>query len=284
MTSSPTVWRRWVAHELKRLRLEAGLSRQQVADKLRCTPAKVGHFETAVVPPRVRDLEEILFDLYNVPDDRREHYLQAARDAKKKGWWEQYIEAAPDSFSLYVGLEQGATDIYSWHMQLVPGLLQSPGYISALMTSSVDERSQAYTDELIELRSSRQAVLDGPEPPRLWIVIDESALRGNVGGPEVMREQLAHLLELSERPNVTIQALRTGSGVHPGMVGNFTIMNFAAEIDPGFVYVEYRTGAMYLEKPAEIRSHQIAFEHLRISALKPEQTRKLIAQLIEECR
>lgn len=282
MTSSPTVWRRWVAHELKRLRLEAGLSRQQVADKLRCTSAKVGHFETAVVPPRVRDLEEILFDLYNVSEDRREHYLQAARDAKKKGWWEQYSDAAESWFSLYVGLEQGATDIYSWHPQLIPGILQSPGYIQAIMMGTVVERSEQESVKLIELRLARQAVLDAPDPPRLWMVIDEAALRSNVGGPRVMSEQCAHLLKLAERPSITIQVLPLGVGMHQGMISGFTIMNFSAEIDPGLVYLEYRTGAMYLEKPAEIRDHQIAFEHLRISALRPAESRSLITQLIEE--
>ncbi|WP_040702393.1 helix-turn-helix domain-containing protein [Nocardiopsis ganjiahuensis] len=282
MTSSPTVWRRWLAHELKRLRLEAGLSRQQVADKLRCTPAKVGHFETAVVPPRVRDLEEILFDLYNVPEDRREHYLQAARDAKKKGWWERHSESVPDWFSLYIGLEQGATDIYSWQPQLIDGLLQTRAYIEAVMRGGIAELDEEEIERRVELRLSRQQVLKREDAPRLWAVLDVSALRRNIGGPGVMREQLRYLLEVSHLPKITLQVVDGRSGAHPGLISSFCIMNFEAEMDPGLVYIEYRTGALYLERPAEIRDHQIAYEHLRLAALRPQQSRDLITQLIEE--
>lgn len=261
--------------------MEAGLSRKQVADALRATTGKLHYIETAVVPPRVRDLEEILFDLYNVPEDRREHYLQAARDAKKKGWWEQFTDITA-WFSLYVGLEQGATDIHSWHVQLVPGILQSPGYVTALLRESTEEHSEKEANRLVELRLSRQQILDAPDAPRLWMIIDEAALRSNIGGPSVMREQCAHLLKLSERPRVVIQILPLGVGNHAGMLGGFTIMRFAAAIDPGLVYLEYRTGAMYLEDVDDVRDHQRAFDYLKVAALKPDQSRQMLSALIEE--
>lgn len=284
MGSSPTVWRRWLAHELKRLREEAGLSRKEVAAKLRCTPGKLHYIETAVVAPRSRDLEEILFDLYRVPQERREHYLQAARNARKRGWWEKQDEgvAVPKWFSLYLGLEQGASEIYAWEAQLVPGLLQTRAYATALNSSGTAELSEEEIHTRVDIRMSRQKVLSGEEPIRFWAVIDEAALYRNVGGTEIMREQVAHLLEVSQYPKVTLQVLPQPSGAHTGMAGSFSILEFPASIDPGVIYIEYRTGSVHLEQPSEIKEHQIAFEHLRLTALKPSPSRLRLQKIMED--
>ncbi|WP_028649195.1 helix-turn-helix transcriptional regulator [Nocardiopsis sp. CNT312] len=284
MGSSPTVWRRWLAHELKRLRLETNLSRKEVAAKLRCTPGKLHYIETAVVAPRARDLEEILFDLYQVPQERRDHYLQAARNAKKKGWWEKQEDdrTVPKWFSLYLGLEQGASEIYTWETQLVPGLLQTKAYAAALNASSTAELSDEEVRARVDIRMSRQKVLTGEEPIRFWAVIDEAALRRNVGGAEVMREQTAHLLEVAQYPKVNLQVLPQASGAHTGMVGSFSILGFPASIDPGVIYIEYRTGSVYLEHPSEIKEHQIAFEHLRLAALKPSPSCLRLQKILED--
>lgn len=286
MGSSPTVWRRWLAHELKRLRVEAELSRKEVAAQLRCTPGKLHYIETAVVPPRVRDLEEILFDLYEVPNDRREHYLQAARNARKRGWWEKQDDSAavPKWFSLYLGLEQGASEIYTWETQLIPGLLQTQAYAHAVISGAVAEQGAEEVDKLVNVRMARQSILTGDEPIRLWTVVDEAALRRGVGGPGVMREQIEHILTVCSYPRVTVQVLPQPSGTHSGMLGSFSILGFPASTDPGLIYVEYRTGAMYLEQPSELKDHQIAFEHLRLTALKPEPSRSLLKEIMEELR
>ncbi|WP_040684577.1 helix-turn-helix domain-containing protein [Nocardiopsis halotolerans] len=284
MGSSPTVWRRWLAHELKRLRMEAGLSRKDVAAKLRCTPGKLHYIETAVVAPRARDLEEILFDLYQVPQDRREHYLQAARNARKRGWWEKQDDSVtvPKWFSLYLGLEQGASEIYAWETQLVPGLLQTRAYATALNESGTAELSEEEVRARVDIRMSRQQILDGEEPIRFWAVIDEAALHRNVGGSEVMHEQITHLLEASQHPKVTLQILPQPSGAHTGMAGSFSILGFPASVDPGVIYIEYRTGSVYLEQPSEIKEHQIAFEHLRLAALKPSPSRLRLQKIMED--
>lgn len=284
MGSSPTVWRRWLAHELKRLRIEADLSRKEVAAELRCTPGKLHYIETAVVAPRVRDLEEILFDLYEVPNDRREHYLQAARNARKRGWWEKQDESAtvPKWFSLYLGLEQGASEIYAWETQLIPGLLQTEAYAHAVISGAVAEQSDEEIEKLVNLRVARQSILSGDEAIRLWTVVDEAALRRGVGGPRVMREQIEHIQAIASYPRVTVQVLPQTSGTHAGMLGSFSILGFPAPSDPGLIYVEYRTGAMYLEQPSEIKDHQIAFEHLRLAALKPEPSRSFLTEIMEE--
>lgn len=284
MGSSPTVWRRWLAHELKRLRMEAGLSRKDVASELRCTQGKLHYIETAVVPPRARDLEEILFDLYQIPEERRDHYLQAARNARKRGWWEKQDDSVtlPKWFSLYLGLEQGASEIYAWETQLIPGLLQTRAYATALNENGTAELSQEEIQARVDIRMSRQKILQGEEPIRFWGVIDETALRRDVGGPEVMKEQLTHLLEVSQHPKVTLQVLPQPSGAHTGMAGSFTILGFPAEADPGVIYIEHRTGSVYLEQPSEIKEHQIAFEHLRVAALKPTPSQHRLQSILED--
>lgn len=282
MASSPTVWLRWLSHELVRLRKETGLERAEVAKAIRCTAQKIGHLETAHTPPKIKDLEEILLPMYNVPKERWPYYLQAARDARKKGWWENYADALPGWFSLYVGLEQGASELYFWDPLLFHGLLQTRDYMTAVQRGGSPELPDAEVERIVEVRLARQSVLDGDDPPRLWTVIGEAALRSNIGGPKTMRAQLEHVLAMAKRPRITVQVLPLDAGAHPGLRGPEYIMGFPTEGDTGVVYLEYRTGAMYLEDAAQVKEHQISFEHLRSLALSPAASRKRIAAIAEE--
>lgn len=276
MASSPTVWRRWLAHELLRLRKAAGLERADVAKVVRCTSQKIGHLETAVVPPKVRDLEEVLLPMYHVPQERWPYYVQAARDARQKGWWESHADALPGWFSLYVGLEQGASELSCWEPLLVNGLLQTPGYASALLRGGTVERSDEDLERQLKIRMERQRILDNGDPPRLWMVLNEAVLHTNVGGTDVMRAQLDHLAKMAKRPRLTIQVLPRDVGAHPGMDGGFSILGFSTEGDPGVVYLENRTGALYLEQPFELRDYRVAWEHLVGLALSPAASTNLI--------
>ncbi|MGQ0840278.1 helix-turn-helix domain-containing protein [Actinokineospora sp.] len=280
--SSPTVWLRWLSHELLRLRKEAGLERRDVAAKLHCTPQKVGHLETATVPPKLLDLEKVLLPLYQVPEDRWPFYLQAARDARKKGWWDSYAETLPTWFSLYIGLEQGASDLHVWEPHLIHGLLQTENYASAIIRGGTAELPEENITRRVETRLARQSALTEVDPLRLWVVLSEGALRSNVGGPPVMREQLERLLIAASQPRVTIQVLPNDIGAHPGMHGAFAIMDFPSPTDPGVTYLEHRSGALYLEQPHELRDHRIAMEHLRGLALNPADSRTLIARTGKE--
>ncbi|SFD81623.1 Helix-turn-helix domain-containing protein [Actinopolyspora alba] len=284
MASSPTVWRRWLAHELTRLRKEATLERRDVAKKLRCSPQKVGHIETAFVPPKVRDLEEILLPLFGVPENRWPYYLQAARDARKKGWWESYeSEALPDWFSLFVGLEQGASQIRIYEAQLIPGLLQTREYARAVSQRGTVERHQEQIDQHVEVRMSRQkALIREDKPLRVWAVLDEAVLRRSVGSREVMHEQLVHLNSMSKRPKITVQVIPFEYGAHPGMTGRFQVLDFPWADDPGVTYVEHRAGALYLEEPGEIEAHTVAFEHLCALALSPDDSTTMIESVAKE--
>ncbi|WP_214405697.1 helix-turn-helix domain-containing protein [Pseudonocardia lacus] len=277
--SSPTVWRRWLAFELVRLRRRAGLEQRDVASRLRCSVAKVSYYETAERPVVIRDLEEVLLDLYDVPRVHWSTYLQAARDSRQKGWWERFDAATlPGWFSLFVGLEQGASSIRVYEAQLVPGLLQTREYAEAVARSGTAERTDGEIAQHVELRMARQAVLDRqPDPLRLWVVLDEAVLRRIVGGRALMAHQLHHLAEMAGRPKVTVQVMPYSGGAYPGMTGRFQILDFPWPSDPGLAYVEHRAGSLYLEEPPEIAAHSVAFEHMTANALSPSESITLIA-------
>lgn len=283
-TSSPTVWRRWLAFELVRLRRRAGLEQRDVARELRCSVAKVSYYETAERPVVVRDLDEVLLPLYGVPRDRWPTYLQAARDSRQKGWWERYDAVTlPGWFSLFVGLEQGAAAIRVYEAQLVPGLLQTREYAESVARSGTAERTDEEVARHVELRMDRQAVLDRePEPLRLWVTLDEAVLRRVVGSRALMAHQLHHLAEMAQRPKVTIQVMPYSGGAYPGMTGRFQILHFPWPSDPGLAYVEHRAGSLYLEEPNEIAAHSVAFEHMCANALSPGESLTLIADAAEE--
>lgn len=278
MPSSPTVWRRWLAHELLRLRLAAGFERAQVAERIRCTSQKIGHLETATVPPKIKDLEDILLPMYGVPRECWHRYLQAARDARQKGWWESHTEAMSNWFSLYVGLEYGASGLHCWEPHLINGLLQTQAYAAAVLRAGTEKRSEAQLEQQSKLRLQRQRILDHEDPPELWVVLDESVLHANVGGAEVMLAQLHHVLEAARRPKVTVQVLPRNAGPHPGMLGAFTLLDFPTEGDPGAVYLEHRTGALYLEHTSELNDYRAAWQRLAGLALSPTASTELITE------
>lgn len=282
--SSPTVWRRWLAFELARLRREAGLDQKDVAKALRCTVGKVSYYETAERPVVVRDLDEVLLPLYNVPEERWPLYLQAAKDSRQKGWWERYdANTLPSWFSLFVGLEQGASRIRSYEAQLIPGLLQTKDYAEAVARRGTAERAEPEIARHVELRMARQAVLHRePDPLRLWVVLDEAALRRVVGNLAVMKEQLLHLAEMARHPKITVQVVPYAHGAHPGMMGRFQILDFPWPTDPGVAYIEHQSGALYLEEPQEIELHTVAFEHTCVLALAPDESATMIRDVAEE--
>ncbi|MEO7194047.1 MAG: helix-turn-helix transcriptional regulator [Pseudonocardiaceae bacterium] len=284
-TSSPTVWRRWLAFELARLRQESGLDQKSVAKALRCTVGKVSYYETAERPVVVRDLDEVLLPLYNVAPERWPVYLQACQDSRQKGWWESYgTDTLPSWFSLFVGLEQGASQLHTYEAQLVPGLLQTREYADAVTRRGTAERAEAEIERLVELRLTRQAVLHRePDPLRLRAVLDEAVLRRVVGSPTIMRDQLRHLAELARHPKITVQVVPYANGAHPGMAaGPFKILGFPWPADPGVVYLEHRGGGLYLEQPYEIETHTVAFEHLRVLALPSDESSIMIQNAAEE--
>jgi len=276
-TTSPVVARRWLARQMRAYREAAGLKQEAVAQALRCSVAKVSYAETAERPFRLRDLNEVLVPLYNVPADEIPELLDACKRSHTKGWWDAYDDdVAPGWYRYYLGLEQGASELRGFVTYLVPGLLQTPAYAEAIMMAPVSGLDPEEAVGRTAVRMRRQELLTrDPDPLHVHYVLDESVLRRIVGGPDVMRDQLAHLAELAERDNVTLQVQPLANGYAWDALGVPVILTFPWEGDPGVVFVEGRPGQC-LEKPADIHGYTQAWEYVRQSALPPVESLALI--------
>jgi hypothetical protein len=283
-TTSPTVWRRWLAREMLRLRRAAGLEQEDVAVRLRNSTAKVSYAENGRRPFRERDLREILLPLYGVPAEEWPIYLFACEQSRQRAWWDLYDEEViPGWFRAYVGLEQGASSLQGFTMQLIPGLLQTPAYARAIMASEVAVIDPEDAASRTEVRLRRQEVLTRePTPLAVHFSLDEGVLRRVVGDHQVMAQQLRHLVALAERPNVTLQVLTFERGFYFDGKGEPVLLRFPWDDDRGVVYVESRTMAELLEKPAEVTDYSQAFDHLQRLALPPVESVAMIEQLAKD--
>ncbi|MGW4641522.1 helix-turn-helix domain-containing protein [Sphaerisporangium sp. NPDC004334] len=279
--SSPTVRRRRLAAELRRLRKEAGLTAETIAEKLEIDPSWISRIETGRRRIRPIDLRALL-DVYDVHGSAREELLVLARQARQRGWWHTYGDVIPEWFQIFVGLEAEAAELRRYDTELVPGLLQTPDYYRAYIRTAPMAASQEETDRKIDFRMARQARLDGPEPLRLWVIVNEAVIRRPVGSESVMRAQLRHLIDTSGRNNVTLQILPFAAGPHPAMDGGFVILGFPEAADPDVVYLENQMGSLYLEESSAVDRYNLVFNHLRAKALDPDQSRSLIAQVAKD--
>ena len=217
--------------------------------------------------------------IYEVDSDAAERVVQLARDARKKGWWQAYGTVLTGA---YVGLEAAATRIRTYEAQLVPGLLQIPDYARAVIKAARPDITDELLNRRIEVRNIRQSLLSQEDPLDFWVVLDEAALRREVGSSSVMREQLTSLLELVERPNITIQVLPFSVGAHAGMDGTFSILQYEEAVDPDVVFAENAVGGLFLEKDVDLERYRTIFENLRAAALPPDRSVDVIAARIKE--
>lgn len=282
-SSSPAVLRRWIALELKRLRKAAGYRQRDAAERIGRTHQQVANQEAAKSLLPQSDLE-VLLDHYGVPD-RIEFMIKLLTAAKKgKDWWAHLSEVVPDWFDLFLGLESGAAELGSFDALLVRGLLQTPAYAEAVIRADTDLTDED-VHQHVELRVQRQRILDrADEPVRLWTVLDESVLYRQRGGPEVMREQLAHLVAMSERPRIDIQVLPLNAGAHKAeQCGTFTVMKFPHEMnDPGLVYYEALDSGIYLQEPHDVERYERALQRVRALAATPDESRGIIERAMKE--
>ncbi|MFF5114704.1 helix-turn-helix domain-containing protein [Streptosporangium sp. NPDC000509] len=275
-TASPTVRRRRLASELRRLRERAELTMEEVGERLGWSATKVSRIETARVRVALTDTGRLL-DLYNVDSAKQRELLDLAKDARKKGWWQAYGDL-PTEYTTYIGLEAEATSMRSFAPTVLPGLLQTEDYARAVIRSALSISSPGEIERRVEVRMARQTLLVQDIPLRFWVVLDEAIIRRPVGGPEVMRSQLKRLLDITDLPNVTIQVLPFAAGVHPGTNGAFQIMEFPEPADPDVVFMENFTGSLYIERETDIYQYSLIFDHLRAKALDPDESRRFIAE------
>jgi transcriptional regulator with XRE-family HTH domain len=276
----PTVRLRRLAAELRRLRADAGLSREQVEEQTGVNEGTLYRIETARARPQRRTLIALL-DLYSVGDPTRTDLIELSRSADGQGWSRPYQWQLPGEYAVYISFEAEARAEHNYESLFIPGLLQTPEYSRAMSQGVLPAATEPEIDERVQARIERQKLLDGSEPLQLWAVVDEAAVRRVVGGRKVMAAQLDHVLAMMKRPNVTVQVIPFDAGAHPGMPGSFIFLEFRDEGDPELVYVDAQAGDMFLESEDDLRRYRTMFDHLRASALSSARSADLITSVKE---
>jgi transcriptional regulator with XRE-family HTH domain len=272
---SPTLRRRELASRLRELRKQAGLTVDDVAQELLCSPPKISRIETGTRSASLRDVRD-LCRLYRVSDAEQARLMTIAREARQQGWWNKFDDLAIDSL---IGLEIEARRINSHHAAVVPWAFQTEQYARAVIKGILPRIDDSILDERATARMMRQELLRSPQPPYLWSLIDESVLRRAVGGDRVMREQLSKILELAATPNVTMQVVPFEAGAQPGLDNTFTLLEFDSSAQSPVVFIENLAGNLYLEREAEIKRYQEVLEHLRACALSPANSVKFVDEI-----
>jgi hypothetical protein len=277
--AGPAVERRRLARELRRLRAEAGKTIVEVAARLECSAGKVSRIETGIVGARLQDVREML-EMYEVQGNQREALLELVRRARRRAWWHQYADVVPRESAKFYGLEDGAATIEEHRLGLVPGLLQTERYARALIGAATGV-SVAVIERRIALRRQRQRLLHRPDPPRITAVLAEAVLHEEVGGPQVLAEQLRYLAMLAGQANITVRVRPHRRGAHPAADIPFTIFGFADPADPKVVYVELPTRNIHIEATAEVEEYVTAFATARDTALNAADSARLLTDVAD---
>jgi hypothetical protein len=277
----PTVRRILVGAQLRRLREERGITRDDAGYVIRGSGSKISRLELGKVSFKERDISDLLSH-YGVEDgDQREAILTLARDANAPGWWHNYDDVLPTWFETYVGLEEAASLIRTYEVQFIPGLLQTEDYARAVTVAGRPDLHRDETDRRVKLRAARQQLLLTRSPaPRLWAVIDEGALRRPIGGSRVMRGQLEHLVELGQLPNISIQIMPFRFGGHAAEGGAFSILRFPEPELPDVVYVEQLVSALYLDKREQVDRYAQIFDRLTVDSQPPDLSADTLRKII----
>jgi hypothetical protein len=278
----PTVRRMLLGAQLRRLRTEAGVSREDTGETIRASAWKIHRLENGQVSYKERDIAELV-TRYGVSDPVEvATFITMAREANMPGWWNPYSDLLPQWFRAYVDLEAIAAQIRTYQGQLVPGLLQTEAYMRALMRDTLRDRQPKEIERRVMLRLNRQRLLTQDGGPQLWAVMDEAALRRPVGGRKVLRAQLERLIEATTLPRVSLQVLPFSAGAHAAMVGAFSILRFADQELPDVVYLEHVTNALYLDKPEDVEEYAHIMSSVGVHGAPPEQTAEILSELLRD--
>ncbi|WP_030178343.1 helix-turn-helix domain-containing protein [Streptomyces violaceorubidus] len=275
--AAPTVGQVVLGRRLQELREAAGLKREEAAKVLRVAPATVRRMEMAEVALKIPYVQ-ILLTAYGVAAEEVAAFVALAEEANQPGWWQRYHDVLPDWFSLYVSLEGAARIVRSYEPHFVPGLLQTEDYARSVMEAgTIGNAGADAVERHVSLRMERQRLLDRPDPPHLWVVMDETVLRRPVSiHGRVMREQLDKLLDFAARDRVTLQVAEFEDGPHPGTYAPFTLFRFAEPELPDMVFTEYLTGALYLDSRTEVSAHLEVLDHMTARAASTQRTEKIL--------
>ncbi|MBE1500027.1 transcriptional regulator with XRE-family HTH domain [Amycolatopsis lexingtonensis] len=273
----PTARRMILGSQLRRLREEAGITRQQAGYNIRGSESKISRLELGRVGFKERDVTDLL-TMYGVEDaTERQTFLDMVKQSNEPGWWRRFGDTMPNWFTDLVGLEEAAARIQIWEPIYVSGLLQIEPYARAIFSHGRPEMADERVDQLVALRMRRQKMFSRPDAPRVWMVLDESVLHRPIGGVKVLKQQIEYLLEMSALPHVSVQVLPyTRSGLSAEHA--FSLLRFGEPELPNIAYVEYLTGAHYIEKREEIEKYSRALDMLAVDSETPERSRALLAK------
>ncbi len=278
----PTVRRMLLGAKLRRLRIDAGVSRDEAGEAIRASEWKVHRLENGQVGFKERDVTDLVAR-YGVTDPVEiATYITMAREANLPGWWSPYSDLLPQWFRAYVDLEAVAAQIRTYHDQLVPGLLQTEAYMRALIQATLRDNRPDEIDRRVALRLGRQQLLAQDDGPWLWAVIDEAVLRRPVGGRKVLRGQIERLLQATTLPRVRLQVLPLSVGAHAAMTGTFSILRFAEPELPDVVYLEHAANAQYLDRREDVEEYAHIMSSVAVSATQPEQSAEIFRQLLHD--
>jgi len=281
-TPGPTVPRMLVGLQLHRLREAAGVTPERAGHAIRASRSKISRMENGRVSYKERDVTDLL-TLYGITDESaRAAMVTLVRQANSPGWWSQYDDIMAEWFADYLGLEIAASMIRTFELQFVNGLFQTEDYARAVTMLGHTAAPMAEIERRVSLRLKRQDLLTSPEPPQVWSVLDEGALRRPVGGRAVMRAQLQRLIELAALRHVTVQVVPFARGGHAAAGGSFTMLRFADPDVPDVVYIEQLSSALYLDKREHVDHYLEVMNELSTEALTPAQSTRFMAEIIAE--
>ena len=277
----PTALRIVLGIQLRRLREARGITAGAAGHAIRASHAKISRMELGRVGFRERDVTDLL-TLYGITDDQeRRAFLNLVRRANVPGWWHQYSDIVVSWFEIYLGLEQASSVIRTYQPQLVPGLLQTEEVARIVIQLDDPRPSDDDIERRVALRMKRQKVLTQPGAPNLWAVLDEAAL-WRLDGRSAMQEQIQHLIEMAELPNVTLQVMPFYSGAHAAVGGPFTMLRFAEPDLPDLVYLEQLTSALYLDKSEDVQYYRVVMDRLCVQAKSPSETIRFLTSTLKE--
>jgi hypothetical protein len=279
----PTALRIALGGHLRRLRETSGITRETAGDAIHASSSKISRLELGRVACKECDVADLL-TLYDVTEaEERQTLLTLVRQTYTPGWWREYGDLLPSWFETYLGLEQAASVIRVYGPQLVPGLLQTEDYARTATRLRHVHVSAGEIERRVALRMARQAFLGQPGAAELWVVLDEATLRRPVGGDQkLQRAQLLHLIEMAQRPNITLQIVPLDAGGHTAVGGPFTILRFSEPDLPDVVYLEHLTNAIYMDKKRDTVQYLAIMDNLCLQAKSPTETTSLLQDIIGE--
>lgn len=279
--SGPTVRRMLLGHELRRYREARGISREAAGETIRASASKISRMELGRVGFKLRDVEDLL-KLYGITDRAKvKDYLEIARDSNKPGWWRDYGDSLHKWFTRYMGFEEAADYIRIYESQFVPGLLQTEAYVREIITSGGEP--DEVVEQRIDARLKRQKRIETDAEMRMWVILDEAAVRRPIGGREIMRGQLERLIELAEDyDNITLQVVPFAAGAHAAEAGSFTLLRYSEFELADLLYLEQLTDAEIVDRRSVVEVYTKAMTRLSVAAATPDETLEMLREMLQD--